>query len=70
MYGNVALSAVVNIITKSGKELNGIKAKYGYATYNTHKADLTIGTQFMDADIFAWASIYNSDGQIRHYNDG
>ena len=70
LYGNVALSAVVNIITKSGKQLNGIKAKYGYATYNTHKADLTIGTQFMDADIFAWASIYNSDGQIRHYNDG
>ena len=70
LYGNVALSAVVNIITKSGKDLNGIKAKYGYATYHTHKADLTVGTQFMDADILAWASIYNSDGQIRRYDEG
>ena len=69
LYGNVALSAVVNIITKSGKTLNGLKAKYGHATYDTHKADLTIGTQFMDADIFAWASIYNSDGQIRPYDE-
>ena len=70
LYGNVALSAVVNIITKSGRNTNGVKAKYGHATYNTHKADFEMGTQFMDADIFAWASIYNSDGQIRHYGDG
>ena len=70
LYGNVAVSAVVNIITKSGKSLNGVKAKYGYASYNTHRADFTMGTQFMDADIFGWASIYNSDGQKRHPDDG
>ena len=70
LYGNVALSAVVNIITKSGRKLNGVKAKYGYANFNTHKADVTMGTQFMDADIFAWASYYQSDGQIRHFGDG
>ena len=29
LYGNVALSAVVNIITKSGRDINGIKARYG-----------------------------------------
>ncbi len=70
LYGNVAVSAVVNIITKSGKSINGVKAKYGYGTFNTNKADLTMGTQFMDADIFVWASLYNSDGQLRHFNDG
>lgn len=70
LYGNVALSAVVNIITKSGRELDGVKVKYGYGSFNTHKADLTVGTQFLDADIFAWASIYSSDGQIRHLGDG
>ncbi|MBR6179609.1 MAG: TonB-dependent receptor [Prevotella sp.] len=70
LYGNVALSAVVNIITKSGRTLDGVKAKYGYGTFGTHKADFTIGTQFMDADIFAWASIYKSNGQIRHFGDG
>ena len=70
LYGNVALSAVVNIITKSGRGVNGIKGRYGYGSYNTHKADLLMGTRYMDADITAWASIYNSDGQIRHLNDG
>ena len=70
LYGNVALSAVVNIITKSGRETNGVRAKYGFGRFNTHKADFMIGTQFMDADIFAWASIYNSDGQVRNIHDG
>ena len=70
LYGDVALSAVVNIITKSGRSVDGVKAKYGYGTFDTHKADLLMGTQFMDADIFAWASIYKSDGQIRHFSDG
>ena len=70
LYGNVAVSAVVNIITKSGRTADGIKAKYGYASYNTHRADLMVGTQFMDADIFAWASIYSSDGQHRRFSDG
>lgn len=70
LYGNVALTAVVNIITKSGRSLNGVQAKYGYGTFNTHRADLLAGTQFMDADITAWASIYYSDGQTRHFNDG
>ena len=70
LYGNVALSAVVNIITKSGRDLEAVKAKYGHGSFNTHKADITIGTQFMDADIYAWASIYNSDGQTRNIRDG
>ena len=70
LYGNVALSAVVNIITKSGSDIDGIRARYGYGTFNTHRADIIMGTQFMDADIFAWASLYFSDGQIRRINDG
>ena len=70
LYGNVALSAVVNIITKSGRNINGGKVRYGYGSYTTHKADFLMGTQFMDADITAWASLYNSDGQIRHFGDG
>lgn len=70
LYGNVALSAVVNIITKSGRSINGVRARYGYGTYNTHKADFEMGTQFMDADIYGWASVYMSDGDIRHFGDG
>ena len=32
LYGNVALTAVVNIITKTGHEVNGVKGKYGYGS--------------------------------------
>jgi len=70
LYGNVALSAVVNIITKQGADVNGLKAKYGYGTFNTHKGDLTLGTRFMDADVFIWGSIYQSDGQELSISDG
>ena len=63
LYGNVALTAVVNIITKSGRDINGFRAKYGYGSYNTHRADITLGTTFMGADILAWGSLYASNGE-------
>ena len=69
LYGNVALSAVVNIITKSGRELNGVKMKYGHGAFGTHRADITMGTRFMDADIFVWGALYQSDGQYRQACD-
>ena len=63
LYGNVALTAVVNIITKSGREINGVKGKYGYGSYGTHRADFIAGTTLLDADVMAWASIYTSQGR-------
>jgi len=63
LYGNVALTAVVNIITKSGREVNGVKGKYGYGSYGTHRADFIAGTTLLDADVMAWASLYSSDGK-------
>lgn len=69
LYGNVALSAVVNIITKSGRDINGVKVRYGNGTFGTHRADLLLGAQLMDADVVAWASLYKSDGDLRHFND-
>ena len=70
LYGNVALSAVVNIITKSGQSVDGVTAKYGYGSFETHKGDFTLGTSYMNTDIFAWASIYKSDGQRRALASG
>ena len=63
LYGNVALTAVVNIITKKGREVNGIKGKYGYGSNGTHRADFIAGTTLLDADVMAWASLYTSDGK-------
>ncbi len=63
LYGNVALTAVVNIITKNGREVNGVKGKYGYGSYGTHRADFIAGTTLLDAEIMAWASLYTSQGK-------
>ncbi|MBP5426016.1 MAG: TonB-dependent receptor [Prevotella sp.] len=63
LYGNVALTAVVNIITRTGLEVNGVVGKYGYGSYGTHKADLLAGTSFMGADVLAWMSVYASEGK-------
>ena len=63
LYGNVALTAVVNIITKSGREVNGVKGKYGYGSYGTHRADFIAGTTLLDADIMTWGSFYTSQGK-------
>ena len=63
LYGNVALTAVVNIITKNGNEVNGVKGKYGYGSYGTHRADFIAGTTLLDADVMAWASLYTSQGE-------
>ena len=63
LYGNVALTAVVNIITKNGRNVNGVKGKYGFGSYGTHRADFIAGTTLLDADIMTWASIYTSQGK-------
>ena len=63
LYGNVALTAVVNIITKKGHEVNGVKGKYGYGSYGRHRADFIAGTTLLDADVMAWASLYTSQGE-------
>ena len=65
LYGNVALNAVVNIITKDGGSVDGLKATVGGGNYNTYKADLLFGKQLVGTSILAWGSIYGSKG-TRH----
>lgn len=65
LYGNVALSSVVNIITKTGAEVNGIQATYGMGDNATYKGEILLGKHFVDSDIMLWGSIYSSDGYKR-----
>ena len=63
LYGGVALTAVVNIITKNGIDINGLQVKGGVGNYGQWKGSAIYGTHYMDMDIAAWANIYNADGQ-------
>lgn len=66
IYGGVALTAVVNIITKDGADVNGLKVKAGAGNYGQVRGDILFGKTFRSVDLMAWASIYNADGQKRH----
>ena len=62
LYGNVALSAVVNIITKKGFEIEGIDVNYGLGDMGTQKGSFIVGKSFNDADFTMWGALYSSKG--------
>lgn len=70
LYGNVALTAVVNIITKSGGDVDGIKVSTGVGNNKTYLADLLIGKSYYGIDFLAWTSVYSSQGEKRNVNPG
>lgn len=75
LYGNVALMAVVNIITKKGNEVDGVELSGRYGSYNTWGGDVLFGRGNAQGDILAWGSVYSSDGHkvtqdgVNHYID-
>ena len=67
LYGGVALTGVVNIITKDGSDVDGFELKASGGNYGQVRGDLLFGKHFLSLDILSWASIYQSTGQKVHY---
>lgn len=63
LYGNVALTAVINLITKEGTDINGFSLSIARGSYHSMKADLLLGKHLMEMDFIAWASCYSSNGE-------
>jgi iron complex outermembrane receptor protein len=63
LYGGVALTAVINIITKNGIEADGLKLKAGGGNYGQARADLLYGKHYLDLDFTFWGSLYNASGE-------
>lgn len=70
LYGNAALTAVVNIITKEGKEVDGASLSLGTGSFSTYKADLLIGKYAPGMDFIGWVSVFSSEGQKIFYPPG
>ena len=66
LYGNVALTAVVNIITKSGYDVDGTLVRGGIGDNNTYTASLLLGKSLYELDLLLWASVYSSEGEKRY----
>ena len=69
LYGGVALTAVVNIITKQGADVDGLQAKVGAGNYGQVRADALFGKRYFDLDILLWGSVYRSSGERRNVVD-
>ena len=65
LYGGVALSAVVNIITKNGADVDGVKVKGSLGNYGQISGDFLFGKRYFDLDVLVWANIYKAKGQQR-----
>ena len=63
LYGNVALTAVINIITKSGSDVGGTKVSARVGHFQTYDGSLLFGNGNLKTEYLAWASIYHSKGQ-------
>ena len=63
LYGGVALTAVVNVITKQGIDIDGMQAKAGAGNYGQLQASLLYGKRYFDLDIITWAALYKASGQ-------
>lgn len=63
LYGGVALTAVVNIITKQGGDVDGIQAKVGAGNYEQIKVDALFGKRYFDIDLLVWGSAYHNRGE-------
>lgn len=66
LYGGVALTAVVNIITKQGADVDGMMLKAGAGSFGQRRANILFGKRYFDMDVLAWGSIYRADGQKFH----
>ena len=63
LYGGVALTAVVNVITKQGADVDGIEARAGVGNYGQLQGGLVFGKRYFDLDIMVWGHLYKSKGE-------
>lgn len=63
LYGNNAFFAVINVITREGKDINGVEGSGSYGSYDAGSGRVTVGNQFTNGLQFLLSgTIYNDNG--------
>ncbi|HTV40410.1 MAG TPA: TonB-dependent receptor [Candidatus Sulfotelmatobacter sp.] len=63
LYGNNAFFAVINVITRQGKDINGVEGSGSYGSYDAGSGRVTVGGQFTNSLQFLLSgTIYNNNG--------
>jgi outer membrane receptor for ferrienterochelin and colicins len=66
LYGNNAFFGVINVITREGKQLNGVEASADYGSFETYKGRISVGKVFTNGMQFLLSgSVYDSEGHDR-----
>ena len=63
LYGGVALTSVINIITKDAADVDGLTVKLGGGNFGQMKGNLLFGKRYINLSILGWANIYRSTGE-------
>ena len=70
LYGGVALTAVVNLITKQGADIDGVEASVAFGNYGQMRGNILFGKRYYNIDIMVWGSLYRAKGQSYHVTSG
>jgi outer membrane receptor for ferrienterochelin and colicins len=80
LYGNNAFFAVINVITRQGKQIDGVEGSGTYGSYDEGSGRVTIGGQFTNSLQFLLSgTVYNNNGiddldfpeaEFQPYNNG
>jgi outer membrane receptor for ferrienterochelin and colicins len=70
LYGSNAFFAVVNVITRSGKDLKGVEASAAASSYATNQERLTYGDKYTNGlEAIISGTGYKSNGQQLHFDE-
>ncbi|HTB84688.1 MAG TPA: TonB-dependent receptor [Candidatus Sulfotelmatobacter sp.] len=63
LYGNNAFFGVINVITRTGKQVDGTEVSASYGSYNAASGRVTFGSQFTNGlQMLLSGTLYHSDG--------
>ncbi|MEN6575155.1 MAG: TonB-dependent receptor [Phycisphaerales bacterium] len=70
LYGSNAVLAVINVITKRGRDVKGLELSGRTGSFDTQKARITYGDRFdKGIELLLSASTYNSDGPELYFQE-
>jgi iron complex outermembrane receptor protein len=66
LYGNNAFFGVINVVTRKGKQIQGVEVSSEYGEFDTFKERVTFGHGFTNGlDLLLSGTFYDSDGDDR-----
>src|SRR3972149_10373319 len=62
MYGENAFTAVINIITKDAKDIDGVRVSSGYGSFDTYDENIVFGKKYGKVDVSGLLRYRQTDG--------